>query len=124
MYWYGTAVDGCSGSELHYAEKRWYEVSYGVCPPQRKRVLSGAQCAPRWESASTASRTARGTRANHGRCGAPSFQETPLCGVELAGSARASEQPAGSVQTRFPGDPEARSDVASIESRPGGPVSA
>src|SRR5579883_2822468 len=53
----------CSGSILHYAEvQSWTACKiqaaakrHGLCPPQGKCLLPGAQCAPRRKSAATAS---------------------------------------------------------------------
>src|SRR5262249_60402887 len=84
------------------AQKWESKVEYGFCSPQRKRLLPGAQCAPRRKSAATAPGTVRGSRKNYGHHRSGSVKKTSLCRIELARVARTVE----------PADQPGRSPVA------------
>src|SRR5580658_8587501 len=119
-------IEFCSGSAVHY--RHWSDVrgkSHGVCAAQREEVLPRAQRAARREGEADSPGPPWGTRADHRASGARSFQETPVCGAELASPAGASERPgSGSRRCQFPGRTEAGRRFARSELRVGGPVSA
>src|SRR6266481_6488376 len=101
LYSYAASnLDKCSGNPLHYEREAastcfssHFRGHDGFCPSQRKRLLSGAQCAPRRKSAATPSRSSWRPRPHHRRRRQGSLQETSLHRSQLALSARTVGQP-------------------------------